>query len=368
MNKYYLSLVFAFISLVSSAAEQKDFADLEGVQKAVHLDLLVKATREKEERNHFAVCFRFIFEDGDERFLDFPSKEGKYFFASGSNCALKDNNGELTPCAKCHGCLCNLAEENPADHGLSDSEFSFLVCAYGIGMNPVHEFWAKNLERVKKKVENKIYLKKIEIHGFSTRDMCTNCCAHLESFVSEANFKDKQFPFWQTMRAVLGIPSKGELVVEMYVSSIIQFGDHNYSQQNAKLTNAKLFYVFLHNNRTLKKFQKPSNLQEIRTDIENLNKKNAVLEEKIKILDAQIKSINESLSNGSGSGDAKKLLSEQRYVFINARKEIRGDIEIRKLYISNLKQVEKEETNFYRQLDSNKNLHLDSAFKAYALK
>ena len=336
MNKYLLLLIFVFPSFTLSAAKQKKFSELDDIQKSIHFDLYGRATTLPEERNHFALAFRFIFKDSSEECVFFPNGRNP-FFSSGLDC-------KQPLIEECHSCLCTTPiPSNPADHGLSDSEFAFIsyACNFNFGESDI-------FEPIRKKIKEGSVVKKIEIHGFSTRDMCTNCCAHLEKLI-----QTREFIFYVgmcTMPEVKSLPQ-----IEFYVSSLVPF-EHEY-----KDSDTGLYYVFLH-----KEDDEPVSKEEFTHDefweIKKLTISIKYLEDEIERLDRLIEQASDLLKQpiieNKESISARKsiLIKEKRNLLMELTK-IRSMIQ----YIFGAKNKRESDKFFLKLTHPN----LDPAFKKF---
>ena|GEM_PF-3661430 len=117
-------------------------------------------------------------------------------------------------------------KEDIRNFRLSDSEMRFLF--------EITRFNPKTgsnqyIEQILQNISAGATLQSIELHGFTTRDMCPCCFHHMLGFLKQANAKQGFFEILlgnlQTKKHV-NIPAS--LPVSFYISSLVELGGHEY--------------------------------------------------------------------------------------------------------------------------------------------
>ena len=143
----------------------------------------------KDTTNYFAVAINFVFENGARKTFLINALGGKAYFESGSLKAAHDDKykEKLKSIIKdekignyINRKLRNNEYPEEEKYRLGDSEVSFLYA-----INKVAKFQIDRVQSLAKKITHK--LARIELHGFTTRDMCPCCLSYMEYFVEQSN-------------------------------------------------------------------------------------------------------------------------------------------------------------------------------------
>lgn len=247
---------FFFIFLIGSSVIGKsyllNFNKLNEEQKNIHAILCKTATqaayKKSDKRNYFLPALSFIFKE----------KRITYVLAQENNekqvtCFIsKDKNPRLN-LIKAHNNLCNstsffklpfvfcnenlktlntylnrLGEE--IRYRLIDSEMLFIGNINFIkrGINLWINVLIKSLLEENRK-EKLFPLQAMELHGFTTRDMCPCCFQHMSDFLEQANEKQSERTnfFGALIKKLkdIGINcTEGNIPVTFYISSLVKLG------------------------------------------------------------------------------------------------------------------------------------------------
>ena len=160
-------------------------------QRNIHAFLCRQAVFKdcKDTTNRFAVAISFVFENGDRKTFLIKAPGDKAYFESGSLKAAHDDKykEKLKSIIKDEKIgdyidrkLRNNEYPEEEKYRLGDSEVSFLYA-----INKVAKFQIDCVQSLAKKITHK--LARIELHGFTTRDMCPCCYSYMNCFLEQSN-------------------------------------------------------------------------------------------------------------------------------------------------------------------------------------
>ncbi len=193
------------------AHNEISFAQLDDMQKQIHVQLCrqstIDRTKGEHTKNYFSAALLVRFTDNLTQTIYLNNLDETPYFASEN----KNDSGytELHATLKQgfnEGLLSNFINRDVSNvfekYRLNDSEMHFLAKIYFKNKENTNEL----LEKIQTKTEK---IKEIEVHGFSTRDMCPCCYQHIKNYFLNQN------PFLQDS---LKLP-----IVKIFISSLVRF-------------------------------------------------------------------------------------------------------------------------------------------------
>ena len=253
MKSFFVILLVESFALSLGGACLLEFKDLKDEQKNIHAILCKTATDlaakiYHEKRNYFLPALSFVFEGERRSYIltqNLYKGKGKCFI---SNDAMSSNPSYVheqlcsptsffnfpiycnTKLISLNNYLNRLEDKGKEKrYRLTDSEMIFIesINCLKSGLNK----WIEGLVNALKGKKN---LKEIELHGFTTRDMCPCCFQHVSDFLKQANEKQGENTHFfgaliQRLKAEKIMGEVGAIPVTFYISSLVKLGREEFN-------------------------------------------------------------------------------------------------------------------------------------------
>lgn len=249
MKKLILLFIFkifvaCYIGLACKQPVQLSFSKLTDLQKKVHYFLCRQATQVDHGRltNYFTAALVFYFKDNVQPLVLWISSgqdNTKGCFVSGKinqadQVSFKNLHKKLNTDFDKSGTSLKtyITRKGTNDvfskFRLKDSEMQFL---YEVTLTPKHTSNQYITEIIKAinvyQTKNpNLKLDHIELHGFTTRDMCPCCFQHLQNFLTQANTQQtNQTTFFGSLLTQL---NQQNIPISFFISSLVELGHTEY--------------------------------------------------------------------------------------------------------------------------------------------
>lgn len=196
------------------------FEQLDPEQQQIHANLYKQASIDRSDhtqdgRNFLSAAMRFTFIDGSTFILYIKNPiTGKFFFVSG-----KEKPSFISKAKKLHKTFeygfdtpklshHTLRQREQNVYSLTDSEMKFILTLTTAKHTILEDFL--------RHYPTTDIIQAIELHIFTTRDMCPCCFQHMQNFLDAINLK-KDNSIFSMIRADADIP------VTFFISSIVGF-------------------------------------------------------------------------------------------------------------------------------------------------